>query len=220
MNTFTTSEALSFGWKTTKEHFGYLLGLLVLMFVSTYVLGLFSDIRVLGFLILVAGQTVLGIGFTRSIISLKRGQKLSYAVLFKTIKPFWRFLGATVLTMLIVGVGLIILIIPGIIFAVTLMFVKYLAVDTEKPIIEVLTESARITKGHRWQLLGFGLVVAVINVIGALLFGIGLLVTMPITHVAMAYVYDKLAAAPVVEEATAVTPMEPKEEKSVVETSI
>ena len=59
--------------------------------------------------------------------------------------------------------------------------------------IDALKLSYEMTTGHFMELFLFFLSVLVINVIGLLLFGIGLLVTVPITGIAGAYVYRKLA---------------------------
>lgn len=73
------------------------------------------------------------------------------------------------------------------------IFISFVAID--HPNIngwKLLKESAKITKGNMWRLFGFLLMVTLINIIGLLLFIVGLLVTVPVTMIATAYVYDHL----------------------------
>jgi uncharacterized membrane protein len=99
------------------------------------------------------------------------------------------YLGATILTAITVVIGLILLIVPGIIAAVMLLFVKFIVVDRHMGPIEAMKESARITKGHRMNLFLFVLAIAVLNIIGAVLLVLPLLVTIPISMLAMVYAY-------------------------------
>lgn len=61
-------------------------------------------------------------------------------------------------------------------------------------IIESLRKSAIITRGVKWKLLGFILVLGLMNLVGLVLFLVGFLVTLPISMVAIAHVYTKLRA--------------------------
>ncbi len=66
--------------------------------------------------------------------------------------PFWRFLGAHILTAIAIALGFLALIVPGIILALGLAFVPYLVVERGLGPIDAIKESWRITKGHKWQL--------------------------------------------------------------------
>ena len=61
-----------------------------------------------------------------------------------------------------------------------------------------------MTKGYKWTLFGYVLVTILINAVGAMLFLIGLLWTVPTTALASAFIYRKLSGAIKVEEPTAV----------------
>jgi uncharacterized membrane protein len=60
-------------------------------------------------------------------------------------------------------------------------------------ITESLRESTKMTHGVKWPLFGFSVLLIVINIIGSIPFGLGLLITAPISLIAYAHVYDKLA---------------------------
>jgi hypothetical protein len=59
-------------------------------------------------------------------------------------------------------------------------------------ITDSLRRSAKLTHGVKWQLLGFTILAALLNIVGAILFFVGLLVTVPVTMLAFAHIYDKL----------------------------
>jgi uncharacterized membrane protein len=94
----------------------------------------------------------------------------------------------------IVGIGLIFFILPGIYLAVRLMFFTYYIVDKEVGIMDSIKMSWALTKGGVINLFLLGLLFAVINFIGAMLFGIGLAVTLPLTFLATALLYRKFQA--------------------------
>lgn len=104
-----------------------------------------------------------------------------------------RFTFASILYALIVGIGLIALILPGIYLAIRLQFYRYLIVDNEHMTpVQVFKESMRMTQGLFWKLFGIALLFIAINILGAIPFGLGLLVTVPVTIIASAHLYKKL----------------------------
>ena len=63
--------------------------------------------------------------------------------------------------------------------------------------MDTLRRSAEITRGHRWQLFGLAIVLALINLVGLLACGVGLLFTSGITIIAWAYTYRRLSGQPI-----------------------
>ncbi len=92
----------------------------------------------------------------------------------------------------IVIFGAILLVIPGIMWAVKYQFFGYFILDQKSEPKEALKQSARITDGARWKVFGFIIVLSLLNIIGAMLFGIGLLITVPVTILSSAFVYQTL----------------------------
>jgi uncharacterized membrane protein len=72
------------------------------------------------------------------------------------------------------------------------MFVPYLIVDKKMSVGDALRESSRMTLGRKWQLLGFLGLVVLINILGAILLLVGLLVSIPVTMLAFAHAYRTL----------------------------
>ncbi len=109
-------------------------------------------------------------------------------------RPFLNYLAAMVVVTLANGVELILLIVPGIIAALMFMFTTFIIIDRERGPIEAMKESAALARGHKWPLLGFLLMVLLINLAGLLALVVGLLVSIPVTTLAFAHVYRVLTA--------------------------
>jgi uncharacterized membrane protein len=116
--------------------------------------------------------------------------------------------GATLLQGIIIVVGFILIIVPGIIAALMLCFTQLLVVDRKLGPLEALKESYHMTKGHLLQLFLFMLSLILLNIVGAILLLVGLLVTVPITLLAIAHVYMKIHSLQGV-PAVQVTPSSP-----------
>lgn len=110
-------------------------------------------------------------------------------------ETFWTFLLASILVGLIIVGGIILLIVPGIIWALRYMFVPYLVVDRKLGVRDAMKESARITMGHKWQLLGLMCLVVLVNILGLIALIVGLLVSIPVTMFALAHAYRTLEHA-------------------------
>jgi uncharacterized membrane protein len=87
-------------------------------------------------------------------------------------------------------VGFILCIIPGFIAIFLLQFFPYAIVDgrTEDP-IESLKISYDLVKGHAGDLLLLMILIFLLNLLGALLCGLGLIVTIPVSAIATAYAW-------------------------------
>jgi hypothetical protein len=81
--------------------------------------------------------------------------------------------------------------VTSIYLAVRYAFVRFAVLDGES-ITGSLKRSMMLTKGHVGRLLGLLVVLIAINILGAIVFVVGLLVSVPISIVAYAHVYLKL----------------------------
>lgn len=102
---------------------------------------------------------------------------------------FIPYLIGSLLFSAILFVGMLLLIAPGVWFAVKYQFMPYLIIDKGMEPIEALNAAGEITKGYWLELGLFVLCIAGINFLGILAFGLGLLVTIPVTFLAHAWVY-------------------------------
>jgi uncharacterized membrane protein len=106
--------------------------------------------------------------------------------------PLWKYLLASLLLSILVLLGLILFIVPGIIFLMMFWFTLLIVVDREFGPIEAMKESKRITYGHKWELLGLVLWGSLVLLLGVLAFGVGLLVAIPVVSLAFVHAYRVL----------------------------
>ena len=196
---FSIEESLKFGWSKTKAHssllFQVMLTLFALQVVSsivTKVLG-HSMQGVAASIVLAVVTLFVGVGFTIITLKIARGEHASYADIMPHLSLVWRYLVANLLSGLFVAIGFILLIIPGVYLMLRYAMVRYAILDGAG-ITDSLSKSAHMTDGVKWKLLGFFAVLILINIVGAILLLVGLLVTVPVTMIAYAHVYQKLHA--------------------------
>jgi uncharacterized membrane protein len=140
---------------------------------------------------------ILTMGLFRAALAVVDGRIPEVSMLFET-EGLGSFIVAAILFGLMVWVGLILCIIPGIILFLVFMFYGFIIV--ENPNIgptDALKKSQEITRGRLGELFVFGLAIFGINFVGALLCGVGLLFTYGISYIAVAYAYKTLRGEPV-----------------------
>jgi uncharacterized membrane protein len=101
------------------------------------------------------------------------------------------FLGALVSSLLI-GVGIAACLIPGIYLAVAWQLVLPLIIDRRMEFWPAMELSRRVLTKHWWNVFLFMLVCGLINFGGALLCGLGLFITWPLTFLATTFLYEDL----------------------------
>lgn len=105
-----------------------------------------------------------------------------------------KYLAGAILYGLIILGGMILFIVPAIIWGIKFQFFGHFIIDQGAGPIKALQRSARITKDVKWNLLLFGVLLIGMNLLGMLVLLIGMTVTCPISIVATAFVYRKLLA--------------------------
>ena len=103
---------------------------------------------------------------------------------------FFQYVITSIVVGIIVFLGVILLIVPGIYFALKYAFAGLITIDQGLDVGEAMKRSAEITEGRKLSLLGFSIVTMIINIIGGLLFGLGLLITVPLTLLAFTILYN------------------------------
>lgn len=197
---FSPREAISFGWARTKEH----MGLLVQLALLSLAVGIAQDrLRqiggllpwLFGLLFQVFG-VVLSMGWIRMSLGLHDGKPMRLAdALRVTLPGFFSYALAVAAYGLIVAFGMILLIVPGVLWALKYCLTGFLVVDKDANPLAALRRSAALTEGRRSELLVLGLMLLGINLLGALALGIGLLFTVPTSALAAAYAYRRLLGA-------------------------
>ena len=207
---FSPGAALRFGWATFKKRPGFfiLAGLVILLIsaaVSAVTTGIDATISgsadepsIVGSLLNTALGVLVSMGATAFYLHAHDNPEGATLSSLWHPRPFWKYLLASLLLGITIAIGFLLLIVPGIIFTLMFLFTTFIVIDREFGPIEAMKESHRITRGHKLPLLGFLLLLMLINLGGLLAFVVGLLVTIPVSSLAVTHAYRVLGgrAAP------------------------
>ena len=203
-------DCIKFGWETFKRRPWILIGAFALIVVISAIPGILTPhpevvqgqppppptpFAIVMGLVSVVVNLFVGLGLTN--FALRAHDNIDGVTIgdLWNPAPFWRFLGAELLAALIIVAGFILLVIPGIIASLGLGFAPYIVIDRPLGPVESLKESWRITKGNKWRIFLFGLALLGVNILGLLAVGIGVLVSVPITLLAVVHAYRFLQTA-------------------------
>jgi hypothetical protein len=124
------------------------------------------------------------------LLRIARRENAEFSDLFAGGRFFWRFFWGSLLFQIMIGVGLLLLIIPGIILALMFWPYLYIMVDRDKGVIDSLSFAREVTTGNHLVVLVLFLAGLGITLLG--IFpgcGIGLLFTVPFAELLWAVTY-------------------------------
>ena len=201
MKSFSIKRVFAYSWEIYKKNFLLLGGLCLFIWALSagfQLLGgaIIEEMSVpLGMLLLFAGwviTTMLSMGFLYLGLEMARKKHVSQEDVLHPAPCFIQYVIVSLLYSAIVFVGLLLFIVPGVIWAIRYGFYQYLVIDKCANPFRALYISGQLTKGHTWKLFLLGLALIVLNLLGVLLVGVGLLVTVPLSVLIGARVYDRL----------------------------
>ncbi len=208
--------ALSYGWAKFQEHVGPILIGLVGLFVVVGVIGIVWQIIVggifstggdagffVGMIASAVGSFVFAVGgyviqavMIRAGFDLVDGHGLETSRLFDTNQ-----IGPIIITGLLISIGTtigyILCFLPGLIFAIMSGFSLHYVVDQGKAPVEAIKASIDLVRTNPGQALLLIIVTGIVAFAGAILCGIGLLVSVPVALIAQAYGFRQLNGQPV-----------------------
>lgn len=211
MPTLSIGDCISYGWETFKKRPWFLIGALVLVMLISIIPNIFATPPEFGpdgkiiphpvttrdvivSLVSLVVSIFISLGLTT--LSLRAHDNIegaNFADLWNP-GPFWRYLGAYILTILAIALGLIAFVIPGFIIAIGLSFVPFLVIERGLGPIEAIKESWRLTKGHKGSLFLLMLALIGITLLGFIALLVGVFVALPIIMIAFAHAYRTLSA--------------------------
>jgi uncharacterized membrane protein len=122
-----------------------------------------------------------------------RREKIEIKDMFAVFeRNYWNAVVAGLVTTIIIIIGLIMLIVPGIIFACRLAFVPYLVLDEKMEAMEALKASWAMTKGYGWTVFFMGLLAFLIVIAGLIMLIFGVLISIMWFSAAFAILYHSV----------------------------
>jgi uncharacterized membrane protein len=142
--------------------------------------------------ILVGGPVDYGMAF--AYLKAARGDEPKVKDTFEAFHNYWNAVLANLLVGAIIIAGLVLFIIPGIIFACKLIFTPYLVVDQNMEVIDAVKESWYMTRGYAWTVFLIGLLAIPICIAGLLCLGVGIIVALMWIQLTVASLYHAVSA--------------------------
>ena len=215
------SKAVATAWMLFKENIGLLVGcVVVLMVVAQVISGVQQAVQfaitegpiqpgrnpnpenvlmlvgaTLVFTVLSqAVQGFLWIGLIRIQLCIARGQETSFGMLFSGGRWFLKVFFANLLFGLIVGLGFVALIVPGIYLMLRYWSYSHFIVDKDCGIMESFNLAGEASKGNLGETFVLGLIGFGLMILGVVMLCIGILFTAPIVYLSTTVAYLMMSA--------------------------
>lgn len=195
--------SISRGWEILKQNMGPFIGYFVIVFLISVVLGfVFNDLRVVANLITLIIGGPLNAGFFIVAFKIMKRQSTSFDDFFRGFNNFLPLSLTNILVSIVTLIGFILLIIPGIYLAVAYCFAIPLVVDKKMQPWEAMETSRKLITKQWFTFFILGIVLLLINIVGAIPAGLGLLITVPLSYCTIAAAYESVVGLPMTSAAT------------------
>jgi uncharacterized membrane protein len=169
-------------------------------FAAPLALGLMAIGQLISFVV----STFFTAGIMNFSLKVARGAPYAFGDIFSGAPFFLTMLVANFIVAIGVGIGLVLLIVPGVILALGLSMTIPVIVDRGVGPIEALKTSWQLTDGNKGTMFIFGLIAFGLAIAGACACGVGIFLVVPVIYIATMYAYLKLSGQPVAQVAPAV----------------
>ncbi|NTW70253.1 MAG: hypothetical protein HGB23_10490 [Chlorobiaceae bacterium] len=183
------SDYIRKGWEMFRQNIGEFIGFTLILFAISAVSSAGSGGGSFIFSSLLAP---LYIGFGLAAFKRMNGTEIQFSDFFGGFRYFLPLFLASLAMGILVAVGLVLLVLPGIYLAVGYTFAMFLIVDYRMEFWQAMETSRKIVTREWWPIFWFACLLALLNLGGALALGVGLLVTIPVSSCAVAIAYKEI----------------------------
>ncbi len=205
----TVGDALGYAWNKYKANAGVWIGILfIALLISLAVSAIFTDWGsigdadsasfsnsfdfsvwgLIGRIVTTVVSYLISAALIRGALNELDGNRPGFGAFFQ-FSNVGAIIIASFLVGIMTGIGLILLIIPGIIIAFLTWWTLEFVIDQDQDAITAIKSSFGAISQHVGPLLLLALACVGLNIVGALLCGLGLLVSIPLTIIASTYAY-------------------------------
>lgn len=190
---FDIGQLLSRSWQVFTANVGILLGGLVLFIViQAAVNGVLAlaSLPAVGHLV-IGGP--LALGYCGVSLRLVRGERVEFGDLFLGFQRFLPAFLANLLISIFITIGTFFCVIPGLVVAVVYGITFLFMFDRNQDFWPAMESSRQTVMAGFWPWCLLWLVLAALNIAGAIVCGVGLLISMPVCALMLAQAYDQAA---------------------------
>ncbi len=197
MATFSTSEAISYGWEAQKKNMSFFLPfVLVTTFVPVLISFLLQKAGGGAFisLLFTLVEIYLGMIVMKVTLRIVDGETVTWNNAFQGITGMQmvKYFFVSLVVAIAAGFASLLIIIPGLIVSMGMSQARYFVIDKDTGVMESINRSWEITRGSRLNLFGLYIVSVLVVLLGLICVGVGLLFAIPTVMFAMAHVYRTL----------------------------
>ena len=131
-------------------------------------------------------------GYYLTINKIRKGEYISFGNFFDGFKMFMPVMIVSMLSGLIISIGMLLLVIPGIFFSVIYLFAMPLVVFDKLDFWAAMESSRIIITKNFTEAFLFGLMIVGVNILGLLAFGLGVLITIPLSYAVILMAYEDI----------------------------
>ena len=182
---FRVWEFIGRGWDLVKPYWLVLAGMFFIGNILKGALGPVTELIIGG---------AIAVGIWRAILGTIDGRRPDIEMLFKGFDRFGDALLAHLVMAILITLGFVCLIVPGIILSIMWMFTYPVLGETNLGFWEAMRESSRITEGYRLQLFLLVLASILVLLLGFLVVCLGVYVALPVVFTAWGLAYRFLQA--------------------------
>jgi len=184
MNTLSIRTALSEAWSHFERRGWYLFGL------TAAVIGL--SVLVAGDAVAAALAYILFGGYITLLLKHARHESVVFDDVFDIDRRWIYFAFGSLIKGVLVFLGLLLFIVPGVYLAIRWMFSGLYIIDHGMRPLEALKASSELTEGHRLKLFWFTLVATLLTLLSVLFFVVGLFVAVAVINLTVIMLFWKL----------------------------
>lgn len=188
-------------WNSIKDQLPITAGLSLVIWAA---LGVSGHIPPLSWLL----SAVVSAGWLACLLKIRNKEEIQFNDFFWAFQNVNRFLNLalqSVLVWIVVIAGLIFFVVPGVWAAIALSLSSILIVTRQVDGVEALRRSRSLVRGNWWHTFLVVLTILGLNLLGALCFFVGLLVTMPLSLLMMVELSEDLERLQTAEPTSAAT---------------
>jgi Tfp pilus assembly protein PilF len=167
---------LKTGWHLFKQYPGGFIGFTALVLIIQAGLGYLPKV---GWMVLVI-QYPLIFGFVTVSARLIQGERPQFGEFFEGFKFLPTLVLLGLVSQILIVLGLLLLVVPGVYLAVGFFLAPWFVLDRKKGFWEAMQLSRRTVQPYWFELFGLLLLIILVNLLGILALGVGLLVTLPV----------------------------------------
>lgn len=187
--TVKISQYIGSGWKTFKKNPGGFVGFTLVAFLINVAIAIVSQSVPLEAFISLLISAPLNAGFLIVAFKLLKNRATTFGDFFRGFNNYLPLFLVSIVSSVVIGIGLLLLLIPGLYLAVAYIFALPLVLEKKMNFWDGMEFSRKLISKNWFSFFGFAFVLVLLNLAGVLLLGVGLLVTIPISTCAIAAAY-------------------------------